>query len=248
MSRPRTYIAALAMVLLLSGCVGTADESGDRSHYRAVREIALTYGAQAGLHWKSQQITKYLDIHGDKLDRIFNFNALLMKHNVLPPVVAQYGKTYSIEDDTTVRISDKELKMLRPARFVTVAPTWRNYIYIQFDPPEEPPEKLLPITVAEEALWREQVQIGWEIGVEQASAIFENALSILNEEFQGMILYHTLHLQNMISAPYTETTNLGVTGSAQGLRLNDKIITISTPSVLNPQTQQWHPILYDEKE
>jgi|AntRauTorckE5430_2_1112549.scaffolds.fasta_scaffold00008_15 defect-in-organelle-trafficking protein DotC len=246
MSRSIRYIAATAISLVfLTGCDPTPDD-GDRGHYEAVREIALTYGAQSGLHWKAQQITAYLDLHSDELDKIFNFNALLMKHNVLPPVVAQYGKTYQIENDHTVRISDKELKMLKPARFVSVAPNWRDYIFIQYAAPEEPPENLLPSNGYEESLWREAIEIGWSVGVEQANAIFQNSLSILSQDFEGMVLYQILHAQNMISAPYTETTNLGVTGNTEGLRLNDKIITIEKPSVLNPQTQQWHPILYDE--
>lgn len=249
MSGSKRYIATAALLLtLLAGCGGnTPDEGDDIGHYTAVKEIALSYGAQAGLHWKSTQITKYLEIHAEELDKVFNFNALLMKHNVLPPVVAQYGKTYAIEDDNTVRISDKELKMLKPARFVSVAPSWRDYIHIQYGAPEQPPEKLLPRTAQEEAIWREAIQIGWELGIEQANAIFQNALSTLSQDFEGIVLYHTLHIQNMISAPYTETTNLGITGDTNGLRLNDKIITIERPSVLNPQTQQWHPILYDER-
>lgn len=245
MSGLKRYIAtATMMILLLSGCDPIPDEG---TNTKAVREIALAYGAQSGLHWKSKQITAYLNAHSDELDKIFNFNSLLMKHNVLPPVVAQYGKTYSLENDSSVRISDKELKMVKPARFVTVAPSWRDYIHIEYAAPDDPPESLLPETAKEEAIWREAIELGWELGVDQANAIFQNALSQLSLDFEGMILYHVLHIQNMISAPYTETTNLGVTGDNQGLRLNDKIITIEKPSVLNPQTQQWHPILYDEK-
>lgn len=245
MSGLKRYIAAATMMLvLLSGCDPTPDEGNST---KAIKEIALAYGAQSGLHWKSMQISAYLESHSDQLDRIFNFNALLMKHNVLPPVVAQYGKTYALENSTTVRISDKEIKMVSPARFVTVAPTWRNYIHIEFAEPEDPPESLLPETALEEAMWREGIEIGWELGVEQANAIFQKSLSQLSLDFEGMILYHILHIQNMISAPYTETTNLGVTGDTDGLRLNDKVITIEKPSILNPQTQQWHPILYDEK-
>ena len=245
MSGHLRYIVAVTMSLaLLTGCYETIEEGGSNN---TTKEVALAYGAQSGLHWKSVQIAQYLESHSDQLDRIFNFNALLMEHNVIPPVVAQYGKTYSIENDNTVRISDKEIKMIRAARFVSVAPSWRDYIHISYPEPPDPPSSVLPETAQEEAMWRENVQIGWEQGVEQANAIFQNALSLLSQDFEGMILYHILHVQNMISAPYTETTNLGITGNTEGLRLNDKIITIVSPSVLNPQTQQWHPILYDEK-
>lgn len=240
----RTISAALALILL-AGCDPTPDD-GDSGHRKAIKEVALAYGAQAGLNWKSTQIVQYLDKHADKLDQVFNFNALLMRHNILPPVVAEYGKTYSIENDSTIRLSDKEIKMLKPARFVSVAPSWRDYIYIVYAEPETPPEGLLPENPAEQEIWQEALLAGWEHGTEQAAAIFDDALSRLKQDFEGIVLYHSMHIQNMISAPYTETTNLGVTGDNQGLRLNDKIIRIEHPSVLNPQTNQWHPILYDE--
>lgn len=245
MLRKVRHLSAIAAALLLFGCDPTPDD-GDSGHQKAMREFALSYGAQAGLHWKSSLIVEFLDKHEEQLDQVFNFNALLMRHNILPPVVAQYGKTYAIESDDTIRLSDKEIKMLRPARFVSSAPSWRDYIYVAYGQPESPPESLLPGNEIEEMIWRESLLAGWEVGVEQASAIFQDALSRLSRDYEGIVLYHQLHIQNMISAPYTETTNLGVTGDNQGLRLNDKIIKIVSPSVLNPKTNQWLPILYDE--
>lgn len=219
---------------------GEDSESGRK---KAIYEVGLTYGAQSGLHWKMANISSYLDQEAQKLDQIYNFNFLLMKHNVLPPVVANYGKTYTIESDDTVRLSDYEIKMVKPARFVSVAPSWRNYIYLSYPKPEAPPERLLPQDPDESEIWVEATRKGWEQGVSQAASIFQTGLSRLNQDFQGMVLYKQMYLQNMISAPYTETTNLGVTGDSSGLRLNDKIIKITRPSLLNPQTNQWYPII-----
>lgn len=241
----RNILAATIGAILLTGCDPTPDD-GDASHYLAMREVALSYGAQSGLHWKSTQVLHYLDKHSLELDKVYNFNALLMKHNVLPPVVAHYGKSYTVEDNSTVRLSDHEIIMVKPARFVSSAPMWRDYIYISFVEPEEPPKGLLPQTEEELLIWRTAAEEGWKIGVEQSSIIFQDALSRLNKDFEGMVLYQMLHLQNMISAPYTETTNLGVTGNNQGIRLNDKIIKITRPSVLNTQTNQWQPVLLSE--
>ena len=44
-------------------------------------------------------------------------------------------------------------------------------------------------------------------------------------------------------SPQMIAVNLGVTGDSSGLRLNDKIIKITRPSLLNPQTNQWYPII-----
>ncbi len=246
MLRKLKYISAATIaIVFLTGCDPTPDE-GDSGHQKAMKEVALAYGAQSGLSWKSSEISNYLDAHSEQLDQVFNFNALLMPHNILVPVIAKYGKTYSVEDNNTVRISDQEIKMLKAARFVSVAPNWRDYIYIVYGQPESPPESLLPRNEVEELIWKEGLLTGWQLGVEQSAAIFQDALSRLSQDFEGMVLYHSLHIQNIVSAPYAETTNLGVTGNNQGLRLNDKIIKIINPSVLNAQTNQWNPILYDE--
>lgn len=241
----RHRIVLPVALLILYGCSDSVDDGND-SHYRAMQQMAITYGSQSGFHWKSNQISSYLNDHSSELDQVFNFNALLMQHNILPPVVAEYGKTYSIESNDTVRITDKEIRMVAPARFVSVAPSWRDYIVLHAHEPEDPPASLMPLTDYELVLWKEYLQIGWDAGVDQAVTDFENKLAELNRDFQGMILYHILHIQNMISAPYTETTNLGITGDSHGLRLNDKIIHIEKPSLLNPLTNQWHPILYDK--
>lgn len=241
----RPILLVSAFTSLLSGCQ-LHGEDGETGRRKAMYEIALSYGAQSGLHWKSKSIASYLDSQSQKLDQIYNFNALLLPHNILPPVVNAYGKSYTIQSSDTIRLADQEIQMVKPATFVSVAPSWRDYIYIAYAEPQSPPEGILPQDPEESELWKQASREGWDIGVEQAASIFQDALSRLNRDFQGMVLFQELHIQNMISAPYTETTELGVTGNQNALRLNDKIIKITRPSVLNTVTNQWHPIIISE--
>lgn len=248
LAKARIITIATLAGALLSGCASGSAPDEDAGHHRAMQEIAMTYGAQSGLHWKSQKIAHYLDQHAFELDKVYNFNALLMRHNVMPPVVTQLGKTYTVESADTVHLSDKEYILTQAARFVSVAPSWREYIYLAYAQPDDPPTSILPQSNYEKEIWKKYVQIGWESGIAQAEAIFQDSLSKLNHDYEGMILYHVLHIQNMISAPYVETTNLGITGNSQSLRLNDKVIKIQNPSVLNPMTNQWQPILVDQND
>ncbi len=241
----RPLVIVSAALGLLSGCQ-LRGEDGESGRKKAMQEIALSYGAQSGLHWKSKSIAAYLDQQSQKLDQVYNFNALLLPHNILPPVVASYGKSYTIQQSDLVRVTDQEINMVAPARFVSVAPSWRDYIYLAYVEPDEPPEAILPQDPEESEIWQKASRQGWDNGVEQASAIFQDALSRLNKDFQGMVLFQELHLQNMISAPYAEVMDLGITGDSSALRLNDKIIKITRPSVLNPLTNQWHPIIINE--
>ena len=65
MLRKLKYISgAIAAVALLSGCDPTPDD-GDSGHQKAMKEIALSYGAQAWLNWKSNEVVIYLEKHSE---------------------------------------------------------------------------------------------------------------------------------------------------------------------------------------
>ena len=91
----RPVILISATIAMLSGCQIRGEE-GESGRRKAMYEIALSYSAQSGLHWKSQSIAAYLDAQSQKLDQVYNFNALLLPHNILPPVVSSFGKSYII--------------------------------------------------------------------------------------------------------------------------------------------------------
>src|ERR1700683_1678467 len=49
---------------------------------QALQETAMTVGAQAGLYWRSVQINALLYQDSKTLDRIYNFNGLILPHHV----------------------------------------------------------------------------------------------------------------------------------------------------------------------
>src|SRR3989304_2030419 len=56
---------------------------------QALRETATTLGARGALAWRSEHIDEALTEESSNLDHVFDFNQLLLKHNVLPPVIAE---------------------------------------------------------------------------------------------------------------------------------------------------------------
>ena len=212
----------------------------------ALKEIALSLGAQAGLAARARILDDELTRQKRNLDAIYDFNALLIEHNILPPVLLEGRNTFNLAGDQTIRISDRTYKVAKQARFVTTTPDWRQYIWMDYNKPETPNATLLPKTQAERRLWKKYVEQGWKNGVEQANSILEESIARIKEDFGGMILYRKLLAMNMVSPPYVSHTDLGVTGDADEIRIDDRVLRITALPALNTNSQEWRaPVAKD---
>lgn len=205
----------------------------------ALSEIALSLGAQAGLAWRAQQIDEQLNKQARHLDTVFDFNALILEHSVLPPVLLEGRNTLNLANAQNIRISDRTYKVAKQSRFVTTAPNWRQYLWMDYKKPEYPDISLLPKTKAERAIWRNCVEKGWNNGVEQANAILQDNVARIKEDYVGMILYRKLLAMNMVSAPYVSHTELGVTGDGDEIRIDDRVLRITALPALNVNSKEW---------
>ncbi len=210
---------------------------------QALRETAIALGAQGALAWQAQHINNALQSESTYLDHIFNFNLLLINNNVLPPVLVQSNQTLNLSGDNAIRLANKTYELVAPARFVTTPPTWRNYLWLNFKKPGLPDHSLLPRDRAESLIWNQYLQEGWQRGTQQADAIFSANLSRLKRDYVGMVLYRILLSKGMVSAPYIAKANLGITGDAHQIRIDDQIIRITGDSELQPDAKKWNPII-----
>src|ERR1700761_1282546 len=55
----------------------------------ALKEMAMSGGSQGGLARRAEKINYMLKKEEARLFEVFNFNAMLLRHNVLPPVLEQ---------------------------------------------------------------------------------------------------------------------------------------------------------------
>lgn len=85
----------------------------------ALKETALSLGAQAGLAWRAKIIDEHLIRQSRRLDAIYDFNSLILEHNIMPPVLLEGRNTLNLADAQTIRISDRTYKVAKQARFVT---------------------------------------------------------------------------------------------------------------------------------
>ncbi len=211
----------------------------------ALKETALTLGAQGGLAARSKQINAQTLQNSSALDQIFNFNRLMMDNNVLPPVLVEARQSMNLDNGTTIRLSGQIYKIIQQAQFVTTAPNWRQYLMLDFPNPSIPDSTLLPKNHAERVLWNTYIQEGWQQGIQQANNIYRDDLARLQRDFKGMILYRKLLAENIVSKPYVAKTNLGITSNKDHsqLYINDRVLRITALPQLNPNSSSWKPIV-----
>ena len=212
-------------------------------HAQALQDIAMSIGAQAGLAWRSEQINQVLSKNASNLDRIFNFNLILLDHNVVPPVLVQGNSSLNLADAQTLRIDDRAYQIISQAHFITAPPQWRNYIWMDYQHPELPLPAFLPKTAEERIIWKKYATIGWQDGVQQADAIFNDNLARLTRDYNGMALYRRLLLKGMVSKPFVAQTDLGITGNNSALHINDQLLRITSLPKLQINPGRWKSIV-----
>ncbi len=207
---------------------------------QSLRDTALSVGARGGLAWRAAQINKVLLMHENMLYRLFNFNAMLLDKNVLPPVLTEGRNTLSLGGTDTIRIADRTYQIISQARFVTAPPTWRNYLWLSYSAPEAPDRTLLPRNREERQVWKKYIEEGWKAGIQQAELIFKENVARIKRDFEGMIRYRTLLAQNMVSPPFVAQLDMGITGGGSDLTVNDRVLRITAfPTLQNNGGQQW---------
>lgn len=220
-------------------------EKVSKLRLQAIQETATSLGAQGGLYAGTKKINAFLEGTQAELDETFNFNSLLLDHNVLPPVLVESNDIYNLASSDSIRVADKTYKIVRQARFVTTPPNWREYLIMNYSKPEAPNESLLPKNRAEQRVWIKSIQSGWIQGTKQAHTIYLDNVSRLKRDYNGMLLYRELLAQHMVSQPHVTTTQLGVTSNsnASQLYINDKVLRITALPKLNSNAKTWTPVI-----
>jgi defect-in-organelle-trafficking protein DotC len=206
---------------------------------RSIKDTSLSIGAQGGLAWSSQAMNIWLEKERKYLDSVFNFNALMLEHGVMPPVLETGDNNLNLSDPNTIRVADRTYKIIEQAHFATTPPNWREYLWLNYEKPVLPDKTLLPKTADEQKVWRDGIRAGWDKGIEQGYSIFQQNLARLKRDYNGMLLYRKLLQARMISAPFVARTELGVTGDGSDMRINDQVLRIVSHPQLQTNSKGW---------
>lgn len=232
-------LAGLQAMAGATNVKGRSASSTGKIREMALREISLSLGAQSGLAWRAKYVNDQLAYQARSLDAVYDFNSLVLEHNILPPVLLEGRNTLNLSDSQTIRISDRTYKVSKQAHFITTAPNWRQYLWMDYKKPEYPNATLLPKTREERQIWCYYIDKGWKKGIEQANTILEESIARIKEDFTGMILYRKLLAMNMVSAPFVSHTDLGVTGDGAEIRIDDRVLRITALPALNINSSEW---------
>mgnify|MGYP003362278657 CR=1 FL=1 len=204
----------------------------------AMKSAATSYAIQAGLEWGTKAVDAHVNSEANKLSRIYDFNALSITSPqgqiILPPVIAEMDNSYELQDGgRSLRVADKTYQIIENARFSQEANIWQTYLFHSYEKPAVPDEKMLPGNRNEQVEWVKSVDAGWDVGVRQAIDTFKQDFNRLTRDFKGMALYHQLEEEGKVSSPVVAEDQMGITGSADKVRYNDRNLNITDYSHLN---------------
>lgn len=243
-----TSLSSLESVRVVPRAPSTQRSELSKLRVTSLEDSAMTIGAQGGLAWASDQMNAKMAKDKKYLDSIFNFNAMVLSHGVMPPVLEEGDFSLNLADPNTIRVADRTYKIVQQARFATTPPNWREYLFLDFSKPPLPDRTLLPRSIEEQKIWRRGIRSGWTKGIEQAYSIFQQNLARLKRDYRGMMIYRKLLQEKMISPPFVARTELGVTGDGSDMRINDQVLRIVELPKLQTNSSGWKAVVVKRYE
>lgn len=235
----------LAELLDLQASASRKETAVTRLRPSAIRDAARMTTFQTAIAWRYGRLLEAVDRHAAIMETAFNFTPLMMTQGdalIMPPVLTRAGASMRIDDDGTATTASATYEMLQKARYVPVAPHWRSYLMTDnFPEPERPNPAVLPQNGEERAIWRAAVREAWAQGVEEADNLFTDNVSRLVRDYRGVLLYHLLTAQHLLSRVRTADADLGVrvTGDGNRMNLGQKVYRITEPSFfVTPRPEQ----------
>ncbi|RDU98741.1 hypothetical protein DWV00_10760 [Trinickia dinghuensis] len=196
----------------------------------ALREAALPLGSHKGLADRSAELIAALDARASRLDTMYRFGALMTRKGVLPPVITEARDAVEASNDQ-VRRADAMYKIVVPARFAAIPPSWRDYLYVGLRIKAQvdtlPFSSMLPKTAAERAYWKQEVDLGYAQGRALADQILETNLARLNRDYTGMLRYSELLNRGMVSEPEVAVAPRIVSGDRNHIDVGDTLYRVT---------------------
>lgn len=200
---------------------------------KALREQAERLGVQSAFKSYYTSYEAELEQRTRELDRMFDFSPLLLhKGSVRPPVLTQAGESAELNGGSAMTRTSKSFHILKPAIFVSVEPSWRDYLVLPEGSKivEEVHPAMLPLGSEERRIWQEGIRTGWEHGKEFAERMFKRNLNELERDYAGLILYKQLSQKGYVSTPIIAERHIGVQVGDTILEFDQQEFRITEPA------------------
>lgn len=200
----------------------------------SLRQAAGTIAFQQAVRHNYARLGSLCEARAHDFDRIFNFRQLLLEGRVLPPVISWLGPAMRLESADAATSVEAAWRIEQPARIVSRAPDWRDYLLADFAAFEAAADTV-PETSHEQAVWQEGVALGWDEGREQARELFELNMARLVTDYRGMLHFRMLARQGMVSMPHLAEGRLDLRVGARTLHVNETVFRITQPAAFLPK-------------
>ncbi len=208
----------------------------------AIKEAAQLVTFQTAIAWRYKQLVAATETHSAIMDTAFNFGPLLMTQGealILPPVLTRSGASMRIESGETATAAATSYELLEPARYISTVPNWREFLMVDaFPEPEKPNPAVMPKNDKERVIWRAAVREAWAQGLMEADQLFADNVSRMARQYRGVMLYHLLTAQHLLSKVSTASAELGTKATDNGnkLHIGQKVYRITAPSAFTAVT------------
>jgi defect-in-organelle-trafficking protein DotC len=218
-------------------------DAASEAKIKAVREEAMVLGGIGGFVYECKIITQKLNSRSLELTRIYNFQSLLTSNGVMLPVIEEARDKVTIEEQT-ITSAGGIYRIVKPARFVRIAPTYRDYLLSGLNcEKEEKKEAVFSFqlkSVSPQA-WDEGVKLGWETGRERARITLEDNLAKLNRDYLGMIKFRRLEMLGAIQMPVIAQAKFNARIAPNKIETGVRSMTIEKQSKFVFDANHWKP-------
>jgi defect-in-organelle-trafficking protein DotC len=213
-------------------------------------DAGKTVGFRGGMVARAQVLADALTARSAQLDTIFLFSPLINKNGTIPPVIveARDVASFSVEQ---IRTATRVYKIEKEERFVSVPPTWRDYLFVGLPVKgsvDLPTFEARPQDGKEGAIWKGAVTAGWKEGEIQADAILAANFNRLTRDYSGMLMYSTLLQQGMVSTTRVAESQQTVSSDGKVLILGDKLRRVTKKATFEPDANKWRPTVGRAKQ
>ena len=206
-------------------------------------DTGKTVGFRGGMAARSRVLRDALNARAERLDAIFQFSPLINRNGTIPPVIVEARDLSSFSPDQ-IRTANRVYKIEKEERFVSVPPTWRDYLFVGLaikGGVDLPTFETRPKNIKEETILRDAVKKGWDAGEQQADAILAANFNRLTRDYTGMLRYSTLLQEGMISTTRVAESRQTVTGNGHQLILGDTLRRVTSRATFETNPNNWRP-------
>ena len=220
----------------------------EKIRHEVLRDAATAYASQAGYYRRAYDIMRQLEVESGRLSESFNFNRVVYVAPkeagfVVPPIVTRGTSALQINDTGTKSVAaDEYYRIEVPGRLVGVVPTWRDYLVLALEQPNEPDIEFLPQDDDERRIFDAYLAEGWKVGEGMADDALKAAMNDLRRDYLGMVEYRRLVDAGLIKELAVRWEERRATGAPDELFIGERTVRIVDAATFVRDPSRWKPV------